>query len=387
MSDAPAPALPTPAGLLGSHQPVLDGLRCLAIVAVVWHHSLPRAVDGWLGRGHVGVPLFFALSGFLITLRLLAEQRATGDVSLARFWMRRGLRIFPLYYGVLAVFAFVLAARTPTDATRHFFSSLPFYASYTSNWFINFDVPHPVSFAFAWSLATEEQFYLWWPPLLRRAERVGRGVTPLALLALLALDQAMDAGVFAAWLTPGSTPGRVATSLSSAMLLGASFAWLLVHPRHARWLSTVLGTRPALGLALALSAAWIANPIGPPLLLDVAFAAFVGAAALNRGRGLLGRALSLRPVLHIGRVSYGIYLFHVPVLSMLWRSYPWLIEQPLISFSLTLALATAVASVSHRYLEAPLLALKARWQPLALVAPPASLEVGPAAPVAWAPEG
>jgi peptidoglycan/LPS O-acetylase OafA/YrhL len=381
MSDAPAPALPPCAADLVSRQPVLDGLRCVAIVAVVWHHSLPRAVDGWLGRGHAGVPLFFALSGFLITQRLLAEQRATGDISLGRFWARRGLRIFPLYYAVLAGFALVLATRTPTQATRHFFASLPFYASYTSNWFVDFAVPHPVSFAFAWSLATEEQFYLWWPPLLRRSERLGAGVTLLALLALLVFDQSMDSATVSAWLVPDGVPARVATSLSSAMLLGASCAGLLAHPRHARRLAAVLGARPALALALALSAAWIVAPSGPPILLEAAFAATVGAAALNRGRGLLGRALSLRPVRHIGRVSYGIYLFHVPVLAMLWRSCPALIEQPLVSFSIALALATAVASASHRYLEAPLLARTARWQP----APPQPARSP--APGAWAREG
>jgi peptidoglycan/LPS O-acetylase OafA/YrhL len=385
MSDAPAPVLPPTAALLSRHQPVLDGVRCMAIVAVVWHHSLPHAVDGWLGRGHMGVPLFFALSGFLITLRLLAERRYTGDIALGRFWLRRGLRIFPLYYLVLAGFVLVLAAREPTAATQHFFASLPFYASYTSNWFVDFNVAHPVSFAFAWSLATEEQFYLWWPPLLRRAQRFGRGVAPLVLLGLVALDQLMEGGVLAAWLTPGSALSRVATSLSSAMLLGACWAWVLVHPRFAPKLAGVVGAKPALALAMTLTAAWIVSPFGPPLLLDAAFAGLVAAAALNRGRGLLGRALSLRPMLHIGRVSYGIYLFHVPLLAMLWRSCPALVEQPFLSFVLTLSLATAVASVSHRYLESPLLALKERLQPAPLRAPPA-LEV-PSGGRAWAREG
>jgi peptidoglycan/LPS O-acetylase OafA/YrhL len=374
MSDAPAPAPPTAIAQLSRRLPVLDGLRCLAIVAVVWHHSLPRAVDGWLGRGHVGVPLFFALSGFLITLRLLAERRDTGDIALGRFWLRRGLRIFPLYYLVLAGFVLVLAAREPTEATRHFFASLPFYASYTSNWFVNFNVAHPVSFAFAWSLATEEQFYLWWPPLLRRAERLGRGLAPLALLGLVGLDQVMGGGTLAAWLAPGSALSRVATSLSSAMLLGACWAWLLLQPRFAAKLAVVVGAEPALALMATLTAVCIVNPFGPPLLLDAAFAGLVAAAALNRGRGLLGRTLSLRPMLHIGRVSYGIYLFHVPLLAMLRRSCPALAEQPFLSFVLTLSLATAIATVSHRYLESPLLALKLRPRPAPPLSAPAALE-------------
>jgi peptidoglycan/LPS O-acetylase OafA/YrhL len=386
MGDALAQALAPDTASLARHQPVLDGVRCVAIVGVVWHHSLPRAVEGWLGRGHMGVPLFFALSGFLITLRLLAERRDTGDIALGRFWLRRGLRILPLYYVVLIGFVLALAAREPTAATRHFFSSLPFYASYTSNWFIDFNVAHPVSFAFAWSLATEEQFYLWWPPLLRRAEQFGRFAAPLALVCLVGLDQLMESGVLSAWLTPGSSPARIATSLSSAMLLGACCAWFLVHPRVSPRLGALLGARPALAAATALTAGWVVAPFGPPLLVDALLAGVVGAAALNRGRGLLGRALALRPVLHIGRVSYGIYLFHVPLLAMLWRSCPWLVERPLPSFVLTLALAAAVASVSHRYLEAPLLALKERLRPVPRLAGPARLEVPAGARGAWARE-
>ena len=84
--------------------PAFDGLRCLAICGVLWHHCLPwpwpktwgEAWPGWLGRGHAGVPLFFALSGFLITTLLLAEHRSTGDIALGSFWARRTLRIFPL---------------------------------------------------------------------------------------------------------------------------------------------------------------------------------------------------------------------------------------------------------------------------------------------------
>src|SRR5690349_17266541 len=171
------------------HLPVLDGVRCLAITGVVWHHSLPRPVPGWLGRGHAGVPLFFALSGFLITRLLIAEHRATGHVALGRFWLRRSVRIFPLYYAVLAGFVVWLGLLAPTEATRHFFSSLPFHASYTSNWFVDYRVPHPVWFGFAWSLATEEQFYVWWPPLLRWAERRGHWLAPLGLLTLLGFDQ------------------------------------------------------------------------------------------------------------------------------------------------------------------------------------------------------
>src|SRR5678816_1344035 len=82
--------------------PSLDGLRALSIVPVIWHHSTPRQLEGVLGKGPLGVHLFFAISGFLITTLLLRERRATGAISIAGFYARRSLRIFPLYYAVLA---------------------------------------------------------------------------------------------------------------------------------------------------------------------------------------------------------------------------------------------------------------------------------------------
>ena len=153
---APAP----PARFLGeSYFPALDGLRAVAIAAVLWHHALPAAAGGWVARGHVGVRLFFALSGFLISSRLLAERRATGSMALGHFWLRRSLRIFPLYYAVLALFALYLGLRAEDAGSRHFFAHLIHHATYTSNWFIDYAVSHPVWFAFGWSLACEEQFY------------------------------------------------------------------------------------------------------------------------------------------------------------------------------------------------------------------------------------
>jgi peptidoglycan/LPS O-acetylase OafA/YrhL len=339
--------------------PALDGLRALAIAAVVWHHSLPSARPGLLGRGYLGVPLFFALSGFLITRLLLAERQATGDIALGRFWLRRGLRIVPLYYVVLAGFVVRVALLEPDDATRHFFASLPAYASYTSNWFVRFDVPHPVWFGFAWSLATEEQFYLWWPPLLRLAARAGRWLAPLLLLVVLGFDQLAEHGAFAAWLPSGTVSARVAESSSGAMAIGALLALLLEHPLgHA-----LLATRHAASLAAFAALALIWTAVGPPIALDLAFAVLVAAAALARGRGALLRALTLPWLLHIGRISYAIYLFHVPWIGLLSRGFPGLREQPAALFAGAFALSAVTASVSYRYFEGPLLELRERFHP------------------------
>ncbi|HEX7669003.1 MAG TPA: acyltransferase, partial [Polyangiaceae bacterium] len=155
--------------------PSLDGLRCLAILPVIWHHSTPRPLPGLFGRGPLGVHLFFAVSGFLITTLLVREKCCTDRSSpplshlaqLANFYARRSLRIFPLYYAVLLLYTLRALWFLPASPMRsHFFHNLPYFATYTANFLVNFDVPHKVIFGFSWSLSTEEQFYLLWPPVL-----------------------------------------------------------------------------------------------------------------------------------------------------------------------------------------------------------------------------
>ncbi len=342
--------------------PAFDGLRGIAICAVIWHHSLPRALPGWLGRGHVGVPLFFALSGFLITTLLLGEARKTGGIALGPFWMRRCLRIFPLYYGVLTLFALSLLLRSPSEGRRHFFDSLPFYASYTSNWFVNYAVPHPVWFGFAWSLATEEQFYAWWPPLLRRCQRWGSAAMVSALLAVIALDQLAEHAAFSAWAAPQGVAQRMLTSLAASMSLGALLAVLMADRRAFLWLWRLLGWRATAPVCAVLLGLWVWQPSGPFILFELLLAVLVAACAVSPPSWLT-RGLATPPLLEVGRVSYGMYLFHVPVLGLLRRSLPGLIERPGWLFPLALLTSFGIAAVSYRYIEGPLLALKDRFRP------------------------
>lgn len=340
----------------------LDGLRCLAICLVLWHHALPGPVPGWLGRGHAGVPLFFALSGFLITTRLLAERRATGAISLRRFWVRRCLRIFPLYYVVLGLFALYLAQRAPDAGSRHFFASLPFYVSYTSNWLVNYAVPHPVWFAFAWSLAAEEQFYAWWPALLCRATRLRDAV--LALFVILLLQQLAErAG--GSWGDPGSALAlleRMLVSLAPALSLGALVALALEEKQSYCRIWAGLGRAPNAAVMLlgAALCAWFVQPFGGGLALDVIFASLVAAIVVGP-HSLLALGLGARPLRAIGRVSYGIYLFHVPLLGLGRRLMPGLVEHPGALFALVLPASFALASVSHRYFETPIQRFQLRW--------------------------
>ena len=156
----------------------LDGLRAMSAIAVVWEHSMVTPIPSSTHKGlhgvhlgFMGVNLFFAISGFLITSLLLRERTGSGGISLRKFYARRALRIFPLYYALLLVHIVLVAAiRRHSPEGIRFFHALPAYATYTCNWLAPGD---HVPFAFAWSLATEEQFYLLWPPLLVATLTIG----------------------------------------------------------------------------------------------------------------------------------------------------------------------------------------------------------------------
>jgi peptidoglycan/LPS O-acetylase OafA/YrhL len=338
-----------------------DGLRCLAICGVIWHHCLPGPREGWLGRGHAGVPLFFALSGFLITTLMLAEHDRTGDIALGAFWTRRTLRIFPLYYAVLAGFVVHLLLLPPSEPSRHFFASLPYYVTYTSNWLVDYSVTHAVWFGFAWSLAAEEQFYLAWPPLLRRCLAWGPWSAAAVLGCGVALDQLTECRLLFASDAVEGLPARMLASIASPMLLGALLAVLLVTPLGFRIVWTLLGRRASLPVCFALCAFLLAHPMSPPLLFDLSLAGLVAASALG-SPSALGRCLAWSPIAHIGRVSYCMYLIHVPLLGIAKGVVPWLAAHPVVLFPFVLAASVAVGTLSQRHFEAPFTRLRARFR-------------------------
>ncbi|HEX8824759.1 MAG TPA: acyltransferase, partial [Archangium sp.] len=162
----------------------LDGLRAFSILSVVLYH-VAETHEGLVGRLYLGVSLFFAISGFLITTLLLRERDKTGDISLKGFYARRSLRIFPLYYAVLGLYAALVFVSEKDPVVRgDFFSNLPAFLTYTSNWFVPPAADKRVIFYFAWSLATEEQFYLLWPGVMRALRRAGAALFMTGLLAV-----------------------------------------------------------------------------------------------------------------------------------------------------------------------------------------------------------
>ncbi len=343
-----------------AHFASLDGLRFLSIAPVVWHHSTSGPLPGVLGKGPIGVELFFAISGFLITTRLIREQRSRGAVATGQFYARRALRIFPLYYAVLGVHVVRAWLFLPASPMRaHFFHSLPFWITYTADWFVDTAVAHPIIFSFGWSLAVEEQFYLVWPWVVRAT----RGALfPVATAALfVAVDQGAEQGHFERWWPAAGLAHRMITSISTPICLGALMAYALDRPRSFAIVARVLGHRASAPLAFLVLAALI-HADGPPLLLvHLTLALLVGASCLRADHGL-ARLTDAAPVRWIGTVSYGVYLFHVSAITAWKRILPAAWTSAPLVFALSFAVSLAAAAASFRWFEAPFLRLGERFR-------------------------
>ena len=336
----------------------LDGLRAVAILAVIWHHSLAGRPTGHrlLDGGFHGVELFFVISGFLITTLLLREREARGRIHLGRFYARRTLRIFPLYYAMLGLQVLIFALVPGEEAARRaFFGNLPLHLTYTSNWAVNKD-----PFAFSWSLACEEQFYLVWPAfLVLLRPRLAAAAMGLFLLTRHGIDLGESHGVFDREVFAVAAILKVPPTLG----LGVLGAFLLHHPRGFAVGRRLLGWRGADLAAVGLLALAIHRPelASLPGAIDLALALVV-LSFVVREKALLGPLLRFRAVAWIGKVSYGTYLMHVLVIGALHRiAYDAMPPGSASRFVAAAALTTAAASLSFRTFEAFFLRFKSRF--------------------------
>ena len=216
----------------------LDGLRCLSILMVIGFHA-QLTCTSFFHTGQYGVSLFFVISGFLITTLLLREQMTSGTISLKNFYIRRTLRIFPLYYATLFIYIALVVLTSHGPERGAFFHNLPWFFTYTNNWFVDKDAGEHVTFAFAWSLATEEQFYLCWPSIVRYAKRWWM---PLAIiLGAACVDMFFEAGTAHGWIDLGGAGNRIVTSIATPICLGCALAYLLHSPRGFAIARPVLG--------------------------------------------------------------------------------------------------------------------------------------------------
>ena len=355
-----------------------DGLRALAILAVIWHHSGGGPLDSTgLSRGFLGVDFFFAISGFLIVTLLLRERDRNGVISLRGFYMRRSLRIFPVYYAFLGGITAAYVLLQPGDpTTAEIVESAPWAALYLSNLV-------PISaglLSLTWSLSTEEQFYLVWAPAEKWLGRVG---VYLLLAAVVAASLALHLGWFDPLLLalygeehPGSGEPRL-LPIFAATLLPMALGVALAHAMHGRRGFAAVQRVAGFPLApLVWAAAFCVLVFAVPG--DVrgwmrptiqALMVLLLAALLLHDTGPLGRVLRWKPLARIGLVSYGMYLLHKPVTIVAEAAFgrlgiPGRVDGVLGTFLLTLVAAAGtwfVAELSFRYFETPFLKLKDRW--------------------------
>ncbi|MFZ6658279.1 acyltransferase family protein [Undibacterium sp. TJN19] len=328
----------------------LDGLRAISILAVIWHHTAPASVNAVLTSiGAQGVQLFFAISGFLITTLLLREKARNGKLDLKAFYLRRSLRIFPLYYGTLILYIVVVAVlerHTPTG--QAFFSNLPYFATYTSNLFVPLD--GRVIFYFAWSLAAEEQFYLIWPPLLLLAASGKRAAIILAFTLLVCIGGQLSDNKFL-------------SAVPLPIVMGALLAIALNHEQSYQRLFLFMGQQWSVFIAALCLVISLVTPGVPAFICSLFFTLLVGACVI-RDRHPLTALLSLKPVAYIGSISYGMYMLH-----MLCKNFVVKIchsmgisDAGLGLFVLTTLLAIAVATISFNYYESWFLRWKSRFE-------------------------
>jgi peptidoglycan/LPS O-acetylase OafA/YrhL len=337
----------------------LDGLRALSILAVVWHHAQPDVEGSPLSRlGFLGVDMFFVLSGFLIVTLLLRERERAGDISLGGFYLRRSLRIFPLYYGLLAALTLVYTIKPGGNTAAGFFRDLPYLLIYLTDWI------HPLSImGIAWSLAVEEQFYLLWPPI---EKWLSRWAWPI-LLAILVVNQAINflvaAGLLSKWLTPWRVP-LVCHITFTPICLGVALAHVLNSPRGFRILARFISApwSPAAILGALILDCWVCGPNDlsgwPRLSIQLLMTVLLASCAM-RDRHWLGPVLDSPWMRRIGVVSYGIYLYHLIAIHLarevLARGH---LSFPQDTFWMGFFISWGLAELSYRFYETPFLKLK-----------------------------
>jgi peptidoglycan/LPS O-acetylase OafA/YrhL len=372
MSHRPRAEAITPAGPSGvaprlrlGHRPALDGVRGVAILAVVAAHTERFRSPA----GFEAVDVFFVLSGFLITCLLLEEWQRRGTISLRRFYMRRILRLLPALGVMLLTFVIYhwCISPRPTAIAVSIDALVAFF--YSSNWALAYGFHQPNLFGHAWSLSIEEQFYVAWPLLLLLLLRFTR--FPKSTLNWLLLGAFLVSVERVLLLASGSSFHRLfyGTDTRAGRLLLGCAGGLAFH-------TGVLGASVALpwGWRVLKVSAYI-SAAGLALLgayspftwefefcvvyfLIPIFGTLLVLELVQEERGLLRRLFEMRWLTYIGKISYGVYLWHYPIFTEVQRRH-WPAAKELgIEFGLT---AVAVLA-SYYLLERPLLRLKARFQ-------------------------
>lgn len=341
------------------YRPSLDGVRGIAILAVLAVHT--NHLFGWslLKGGSIGVDIFFVLSGFLITSLLLEEWATTGRISLWNFYARRLLRLVPalvVVAGILLLASDVLFTIREASETRR---AIPIALLYVTDFFASLSPAIALgALRHTWSLAMEEHFYLLWPPalLLLLKSRCSKRVLLAITVSVAVAVSFHRAELFQLGISPARTYYGFDTRADS-LLIGCAAAMIACWGIF-RGLKGITG----LGVALILLLL-VATDFASPVMHEGGFTVLATTTALLlinitfADGGLLRSVLELRPLVWVGRISYGLYLWHYPIFK--WMAH-FNMHSPL-KLTLALMLTFAITSTSFYLLETQVLRLKKRF--------------------------
>lgn len=348
--------------------PGLDGIRAIAVLAVmIFHSAVP-----WLPGGFLGVDVFFVLSGFLITTLLLQEVERTGRIHFGAFYLRRARRLLPALFIVLIASAALVVLFAP-DAAARLREDIVASTFYVTNWWnILSDQSYfqamgrPPLLQHLWSLGLEEQFYLIWPAVLLFVFRKsGRdGVRKIALIGAAASTVWMLVLSFLMGMPTDNDPSRLyfgSDTHAMTILAGAALATVWRPRALPRRLppgpTAVLSAIGAIALATMIWC-FVAVDEGSPLLYRGGFALFAGLSAVviavaTHPAIAMSKALGIKPLVYLGKRSYGLYLWHWPIFVLLrpgvdigWTGLP--------ALTLQFAVTLVAAELSYRFIEMPI---------------------------------
>lgn len=353
-------SMPTPLTFM----PQLDGLRAIAVGAVLIHHLLslpsPLAEFEW---GHAGVLLFFVLSGFLIT-GILLRARIDSDLYgtsplwvIRQFYARRFLRIFPLYYFVIFAGAIINLPQIREDFW--------WLVSYLFNFKIAYVGWFPENIAHFWTLAVEEQFYLFWPWFMLFAPRWALFPLSLTMIAIGPVFRALifDFGLYGPAfyvLTPGCLDSFGIGAALAIMSRGQSITRKLLS--RLSWFALPLGLLSVITVnTLSAIGSWHYTWYVHVVFYDTGLAllfCWIVAAASRGISGPIGRFLTLTPITYCGRIAYGIYVYHLLLAMLIYKigvkiglGWKW---GDVDYFIVTSLITIATAAVSWHFMEKPL---------------------------------
>jgi len=345
-----------------TYLPGVDGLRAVAVLAVLLYHAdLP-----WIRGGFLGVDVFFVISGYLITSLLLAEWRQRGRIDLPAFWLRRARRLLPALFLLIAV-TLIFAVVALSGEVAGLRDDALAAVGYVTNWYLVFSdqsyfemMGRPSLFRHLWSLAVEEQFYILWPLVLSALLWLWR---PRYVLPLVLGGAVASAMLMALLYRPDADPSRVYYGTDTrgvGLLVGAALAFVWAPGRVAaltgaarRWLLDAIG----LGALGVLVYSFIRLDGYDPFLYQggfamVALASAAVVAVLVHPGTHLGSLFGRQPLRWLGLRSYGVYLWHWPV-YMLTRPQLDIPIDGLPLLVLRLGVTVLIAELSYRFVETP----------------------------------